>query len=619
MYPDMQMGDVTQIAYNFINEDLLSMNNELDPETILDYLMDEDNFRKLSDVLKEAMAAAGIPKDTKKRINGYSTVNEFLSTARENRDDKATLSKSGDPDMLSDTDDTDLFINPLLALLSKQDSECDVLKRRKPWNRPTVRRWFSGEAASIRDRDDAIAVCFALGMNYKDARSFLNRCGHAVFNVRVPEDAVYIYCLVNHRPLSAAGKLIFAFYLGNNDPENDAPDNNDLQNDDLKNDKPNDKTKNDKPENIDPENDKPESPIVSGSSGKPRRGDTTALLAKQITSGSSWENDSDFLRTFLVPHTSDFISYSRNALHEYYKLRNHLYLSALKVLVKEEETGNNGGFHQREIQKYIHSVNKQVPVTVPIESVQTTQDFINGLKKYSSDSVLLSKAQDMLDVRVIRISPGWKEEDFKTVNNSAEVIDFIMANIDDASDDESGQTAVSDFLSETVGAYKMLSVYLPGTVYGDRKAGEKDNRQSSYGQSVLKDTVLRSFPHRTFFSEFEKNPEKLVHTMTIRKAVILLYYMDYAQEMMREMASPSASFESEFGFESFIEKMNSILGKCQLGKLYPANQFDWLIVECVRKLEICFDEDDMVNPMSFLDNVIELSFGADEDASDSAL
>ena len=59
--------------------------------------------------------------------------------------------------------------------------------------------------------------------------------------------------------------------------------------------------------------------------------------------------------------------------------------------------------------------------------------------------------------------------------------------------------------------------------------------------------------------------------------------------------------------------MNTILGNCQLGKLYYANPFDWLILESIKKLETYNDEDDLENPVSFLDKVLSFSFDPEDE------
>lgn len=594
MNEDRQMGEVTQLAYSFIEEDLLVMNDELDPMDVLDFLQDGDNFKRVADLLKETMIIAKIPADTKKLLKDYPSVNSFLSDLKTGKHEDSLLNES---------DSTDSFINALLALLSKQEDECLYKKRKYSWNRPTITRWFSTEqtddnskngiSESIRSREDAIAICYALGLDYPSSRDFLNRSGHAIFNIRNQEDAIYIYCLMKHRPFSVAKELIHKYSENTTNFH------------------------------------------ISEEESKTHAGNTTILLANQILGNSNWESDDDFFNSFLLPNTANFISYSRTALREYYKIKNPIYLLALKTIVSDEKDDNNTGmgFDKRKIQEYIHKAQKDRDVTIPMSSVQVTYNFINKLRKYADSSDLLKKSYDMLDVHVERIAEkGWNEENFRTVNNTLDVIDFIIRNYSMYSNDDEELETISNFLTDTVTAYKMLCAWLPSVVIDDEDGNEyvqeyidadghiktriqkKDKRQRSYNQSTLGDTVLSSFPHRNFFTLFEKHPEKLVHDVTIRKAIILLFYMNYARNLIQEISNPNATDEeTAFGFDNFYKSMNTILGSCQLGKLYYANPFDWLILESIKKLETYNDEDDLENPVSFLDKVLSFSFDPEDE------
>ena len=105
MSEDCQMGEVTQLAYSFIEEDLLVMNDELDPMDVLDFLQDGDNFKRVADLLRETMIIAKIPADTKKVLKGYPTINSFLNDLKTRKIDVLVLNES---------DPTDSFINALL-------------------------------------------------------------------------------------------------------------------------------------------------------------------------------------------------------------------------------------------------------------------------------------------------------------------------------------------------------------------------------------------------------------------------------------------------------------------------------------------------------------------------
>ena len=280
-------------------------------------------------------------------------------------------------------------------------------------------------------------------------------------------------------------------------------------------------------------------------------------------------------------------------MREYYKIKNPIYLLALKTIVSDEKDDNNTGmgFDKRKIQEYIHKAQKDRDVTIPMSSVQVTYNFINKLRKYADSSDLLKKSYDMLDVHVERIAEkGWNEENFRTVNNTLDVIDFIIRNYSMYSNDDEELETISNFLTDTVTAYKMLCAWLPSVVIDDEDGNEyvqeyidadghiktriqkKDKRQRSYNQSTLGDTVLSSFPHRNFFTLFEKHPEKLVHDVTIRKAIILLFYMNYARNLIQEISNPNATDEETWKLSKVITVVLGIIA-IGIGVMKPGSIF----------------------------------------------
>ena len=55
--------------------------------------------------------------------------------------------------------------------------------------------------------------------------------------------------------------------------------------------------------------------------------------------------------------------------------------------------------------------------------------------------------------------------------------------------------------------------------------------------------------------------------------------------------------------------MNTILDYCQLPRLYPANQFDWLILRSIREIEIVESIADGERALEFFNEVLQYSFG----------
>ena len=563
MESENQMGPVTQLAYNCIAEDLLIRENGVNVDDILDHLQDPDNFKRLSVLLEETMIKAGFLKDTGKTKN---------------------------------------FAPILYSLLSGQEEKCKHYKRKTNWNRSTIRRWLDnspidpdnrgGQSESIKNRDDAVAICFALGLDYPSSQEFLNKSGHAILNIRNSEDAVYMYCLLNHRPFAVAKEIIYKY-----------------------------NTHFDQQENTD-------------SNNYVHSGNTTITLIHQIMGNSNWETDDDFYTSFLLPNRSNFISYNRTTLQEYYKIKNPIYLITLKKLVDQENNDPALGhcFNRRKKQEYIHKQYSDLPIIIPLESVQITYNFINALRRYADSSVLIKTANDRLDIHPEHIIPTeWDEDCFRIINNTMDVIEYIISEYNEIySKNENERKIISDFLSDTIPADKMLETWLPSLAINEQDGKEyyieiadnfgkvqkkkviRDSRQNRYSKSSLDTTVLRSFPHRDFFTKYERNPEELVHDITIRKMIILLSYMNYARILLMKISDPGVDEEMEFGFLDFCDTMNEILEKCQLGTLYYANPFDWLILESIKVLDTYYEGSDENNPYSFINDVFEFSFSREK-------
>lgn len=243
------MSTVTELARLALTE---NVEDHLTPEDVLYYLEDDSNFKLLLDVLKEAMAAAGV---------------------------------------CSIGDEQQRFIDELYARLKKQSEDCmdDAITKK------TVTRWLNGTTKSIRNRYDAIAICFALQLDNDTASTLLNKCGFNSFNVRNAEDATYLYCTLSGRPLSAA-KEILAKYRS-----------------------------------CPAEHQEPVSPGQIDHSGS-----TTNILEEQIIGNSDWDSDDSFLNTFLIPNRNKFIGYATTALTQYYTLKNYLFATVFLRIAWDE-------------------------------------------------------------------------------------------------------------------------------------------------------------------------------------------------------------------------------------------------------------------------------------------
>ena len=601
---EQEMGDFTYLAYSTIKENLLMMNDELDPDEVLDYLDDGNNFKKLSDVLIEMMVAKGIPNDTEKRIKEYKTISDYHAFIKKNNDEDIKLKEDDEPE---------LFYKSLYALLAKQDSEGpENHRRKKKWRIEKVKEWIEDKprenphkkgnntSKSIRSSEDAVSICFALALDFKESQDFLNKIGKAVLNIRSAKDAIYIYCLIKHESLCKAMDLFESY-------------------------------------------EKSEVKDAEELFSKTTSGNTTNIMEDKLFNLSNWNTDESFLDTFMIPNRKNFIEYSKTALREYYKLKLPIYLYTLRMQLKRESDNYKEWRIKQKINKKSDMRLEDDDNEDLKECTKVSQRFVSKLKKYSSELPLFMKADDMVDIHVGLKDKkgGYASDNINYSNNLIEVCDYLIESINITNLNDKELIIISDFLNDVVTAYIMLKNWLPSVADNDEDGSEytdkngniiiKDSRKRKYSDSKLssaynveKNTLVQnntnsnlfldSFPERTFFTKYENNPANKNLSKAIRKTIILLYYLNYAYASTGKLSSLNNMGEFELGFDSFIRNLNNILGKCQLGKLYLANQFDWLILESVEALETN-DEKYYEGklPSQFLNEIIDLSFSEEDD------
>lgn len=247
--------DVAYMAEKAIRDSDLLGEEFSTPKAILSYILNNANFKSLSDVLMEAMNNAGFC------------------------DDDASIED---------------YIDTLQKCLLKQACDCGYEKKAVQKNiNKRVRFWLTGKTDSINNRNDAIEVCFALKLDYDQTTSFLYKCGFHGFNVRDVNDAIYLYCILHHYPLSKALELIDLFHHSS------------------------------------------ECPHGCNESECIHSGNTTVMLQNQIEY-SSWENDEAFLNRFLIPNKEKFFGYSTNAVKNYYFLKNNLFITVITAIAEDE-------------------------------------------------------------------------------------------------------------------------------------------------------------------------------------------------------------------------------------------------------------------------------------------
>lgn len=502
----MGANSITELALKAITDEDQIERLYSTPEAVLSYLRDNQNFKSLALQLRETMIKAGLCTD-------QSSTNDF--------------------------------VNILFERLTEQDVS---VHRAKARNKNTIKKWFNGKTTSIRFRNDAIEVCFALSLSLDLTNEFLTKCGHHRLNVRNAYDAIYMYCLLNNRPFEVVTKLIKDYDVA---IASDASS-------------------------------------TSKSSGAEfiHNGDTTLILEQTLLENSDWNNDDEFFITFLKPNKERFLGYSATAVKEYYLLKNKLFISVFLRIVSSEE-------HE------IDSVNEQqdkvyevyAPVSFAVRS---------ALEKCSAETHPLHTAYSILN---------------KRINYSKEALREIL-HISLSNDDVQLQKIIAEVLQDIMSTEGVLKAAIKSIKDLDTQ------RIRERSESELSDSVMKYFPIDDTFVDFENDPTVIMRGMATRKAIVLMYFIIYSYELSMYISDfnyTSAVFEDEeLGFDEFFEQLNQILDNCQLNRLYPANQFDWLILRSINELIINITSQDDIeysddSPLKFFNDVILLSFGDDPD------
>jgi len=492
------LGPVTKLAYDAITDDWNIAQEYETPEDALRFLLDDSNFKTLPQLIRETMLATGKCTD--------SATDEEL-------------------------------IGILHSLIAKQDEENGFSR---PNHKKTVRDWILGRCKTIRQPQDAIEICFALGLSLPLAKTFLNKLGHGPLNIRNSDDAIYMYCLINRKSLADANRLKvqFAEFCTQHADKKVIPE----------------KTM--------------------------HSGETTHILEMDLQN-SSWENDEDFLSTFLFANKDKFIGYSTGAYAEYFRLKNRMmlrvFIDVFQDWVNEVQTLQG---EAEQIQKLYRN--------------NTVLALRSALKKCEKPSSILYEVSGLLDDDMM---------------NAPKVIVFVQR-IAEANPDIESQKEISVFLADIMKTEGFLKRVI-SCIQGD------NGRIRKYRDSDLY-TGGNNFglPNEKAFSAFEKKPFDTFTDTSTRNTLILMYYINYAYAYT-EMLNRESSFAGSdlMGFEDFYNGLNDLLERCHLPAIYPANRFDWLILRSVRAYDIADETDLQVgNPVKFFNDVLSFSFGEDPDA-----
>ena len=137
------------------------------------------------------------------------------------------------------------------------------------------------------------------------------------------------------------------------------------------------------------------------------------------------------------------------------------------------------------------------------------------------------------------------------------------------------------------------SVY-PEIVYAFGKISAAAKSNKTKGSTFAH--LAENFPQGKYLNSMFNIPSEATDKEydKARKAFILLYFADYTLD------PPPDGF-----YDDFYIALNTMLDKCGYAKLYPANPYDWLILNCVKSLDVN-DQTEDLNPVELFNEVLEL-------------
>ena len=437
---------------------------------------------------------------------------------------------------------------------------------------------------SFKYRLQAIEVCFAYSMSLERANHFLQECGFNTLCVFFPLDAIYIYCLKKNYGLRKANDFINQYY--------------------------NAKT-----------NETLEYSVDSTHSG-----DTTDILSDELEE-CSWEDEKIFMDSYLVPNMQKFLGYSLNSRQEYLKLKNALAFKVVRKGIKEEqeltspiindiikqyeniytwnidkESASSQRIIKRIEQNIRHAEEKRDELREEVKKIENSQkklkhftnDLVNTLDKiYDENCPIFNIASFLRNESerfelALQFHPSYLGSVNKPNIFYKKTLCLISKMLEDASDNYS-QLVLSIFFRDILSNKCLVRINSEGfDVDGDLREGIRD--------SVLYDELFYDMSNVNDLFAFETDPHSFNdnnYKYNTRKSVILLQYFSYLLDLSSEQKADRTK-----RLKDFTKETNMVLYGCRLPTLYPANQFDNLILRSIKDL----------NDLNLFDDVVKVSF-----------
>lgn len=290
-------------------------------------------------------------------------------------------------------------------------------------------------------------------------------------------------------------------------------------------------------------------------------GETTVILEQTLLGNSDWDSDESFMQTFLLPNKARFTSFSNTAEAEYYKLKNRVYWNMVILKITQET-----------------------------EDMSFTKRFLKANQKYH------------IQIDMEALPKEEKQHCLKLAE----------------------QIAKEQLPSQDPEVQKTLAAFLDAVMYSEENLirnvlpalTNDDGRPRAYKTSGLGKTVLKYFPNGKTLRTLEKDPAALYRSGAGRKAIVLMCYLDFVYRWSSiRIDDPKFIWDTieDPSYYAFLESTNAVLDKCRLPVLYPANQFDWLILYSVQQFAAYDLDEDDPTPVKAFQDVLEAAFPEPEE------
>jgi len=117
--------------------------------------------------------------------------------------------------------------------------------------------------------------------------------------------------------------------------------------------------------------------------------------------------------------------------------------------------------------------------------------------------------------------------------------------------------------------------------------------------------MMSGFPQHRYLSQMLSRAEAATDTEhdKARKMFILLFFAEYALKRSRYLEKRPN--KPRAFYPAFYLALNDALDKCGYAALYPANPYDWLILNCVRSLDVS-NQLENINPVELFNETLIL-------------